>query len=269
MLDFHSFEWCVLLDWENCISTESKTAVLLDFDWAGTVAEINILLNFPITVWTLKSLAGSLFSLCAKLSLKCRNLLLWTSVFQTVVFQAWRDSTEDGSCCCGTFVCFSIIFPLPCTMLELDASEVHKSWAPGCLDDWTHCSSACLLFVGPQYATCFMSPCWCLEFWGVSRFWTVCGPLIYIFCAFTSFQFLLFEWKAAGFYSQLFLAAISVGFLCKVLHKSDVLEPVKHVRSVNVITTISLRPTNITKLLWPSSKNVQLHLDPTKCAIFI
>jgi hypothetical protein len=44
---------------------------------------------------------------------------------------------------------------------------VHKSRAPGCCGDqmlWWH-----LIFVGPHYGTCFVSPFWCLELFGGSQ----------------------------------------------------------------------------------------------------
>jgi hypothetical protein len=47
---------------------------------------------------------------------------------------------------------------------------VHKSWAQGRPDD---CVQWRLVFVGPQYGICFMSPFWRLEFW------KICGPLLY------------------------------------------------------------------------------------------
>jgi len=46
----------------------------------------------------------------------------------------------------------------------LSQIEVHKFWMPGCPGTkflWWH-----LIFVGPWYGICFMSPFWYLEFWG-------------------------------------------------------------------------------------------------------
>ena len=108
-------------------------------------------------------------------------------IWQVLVFvwQSWnktRSCLWQWRCSCKTLRNLAKPHHTSCTKslraprrtVNLPAS-LARLWRgaqiPGAKSPWRlHFVRWCLIFVDPQYGTCFMSPFWRLEFWGVSDF---------------------------------------------------------------------------------------------------